>query len=189
MKIVALNGSPRKDGNTAKVLKEMTKEHAGVDLEYFDLCDLDIKDCKGCFYCKKHDTCVIKDDMQMLYQKIKAADALVIGSPLYFGAETAPTKAFLDRMYAMLDFGQAPVKYVSKLHGQKKAICVFTCGNHSGKEVYANVNDRMYSAYAVLGFSEVRSYILGGTTVIGNVMELVDTGKALEECHKLLGDL
>jgi multimeric flavodoxin WrbA len=186
MKILALNGSPRKDGNTAKVLKEMTKEHAEVDLEYFDLCALDIRPCQGCFYCKKHETCVIKDDMQMLYKKIKKADALVIGAPVYFSAENSQTKAFLDRMYAMLDFGTGSVKYVSKLNGKKKAVIVFTCGNTKGKEVYASLKDRMLWAYSGLGFSEVHPYIIGGTTAAGNIMELVDAQKMLEECHKIL---
>lgn len=188
MKILALNGSPRKDGNTAIVLKEMTKEHADVDLEYFDLNQLDIKDCQGCLYCKKHDTCKIKDDMQMLYKKIKEADALVIGSPIYFGAETAPTKAFLDRMYAMLDFGTGSVKFVSKLHGKKKAIVVLTCGNPQGKELYVAQKDRMFGAYGGLGFSEVHSYIIGGANPTGNIMELVDAQKMIEECRKVLSD-
>ncbi len=189
MKIVALNGSPRKEGNTAKVLRDMTKEHADVDLEYFDLNDLRIKDCQGCLYCKKHETCAIKDDMQMLYKKVHQADALVIGSPVYFGAETAPTKAFLDRMYAMLNLSDGPTKYVSRFKEGKIAICVFTCGNVKGKELYSHLKDRMYSSYGVLGFLKVHPYIIGGVNPSVNILEMVDAQDMLKECHRLLDDL
>ncbi|MCG7840903.1 MAG: flavodoxin family protein [Methanomassiliicoccales archaeon] len=188
MKILALNGSPRKDGNTAKFLKELTKEHKDVDLEYFDLGDLKIKDCIGCFYCKKNEGCSIKDDMTMLYHKIQHAEALIIGSPVYFGAETALTKAFLDRMYTMLNFGSGPGIYISKIKGTKKVIIVFTCGNGKGNEIYTNLKDRMYSAYGLLGFSEVHPYIIPGVRPTIDILELQESQKVLQECHVTLGE-
>jgi len=115
MRILAINGSPRKDGNTARLLKEITKDHADVDLDYYNLNELKIKDCQACFYCKKNDACAVKDDMQLLYKKLREADALVIGSPIYFSTETASTRAFIDRMYALLAFGDGPGKYVPRL--------------------------------------------------------------------------
>ncbi|MBN1109672.1 MAG: flavodoxin family protein [Methanomassiliicoccales archaeon] len=186
MRIVALNGSPRPEGNTAQVLREMTKEHADVDLDYYDLGRLNIKDCQGCYHCKRHENCVIQDDMQMLYRKIKEAQALVLGSPIYFGAETAPTKAFLDRMYAFLAPSEGPRKYVSRLKEKKKAIIVLTCGNVKGNEVYAHLKDRMYSAYGNLGFSDVHPYIIGGTSPAVNILELTDAQDMLRECREVL---
>ena len=79
MRILAINGSPRKDGNTAKLLKEITKDHVDVDLDYFDLNDLKIKDCQSCYFCKKNDACAVKEDMQKLYKKLREADAIVLG--------------------------------------------------------------------------------------------------------------
>jgi len=188
MKILALNGSPRKEGNTATLLKEMTKDHADVDLDYYNLNELKIKDCQACFYCKKNDACAIKDDMQVLYKKLREADALVLGSPIYFSVETANTRAFVDRMYALLAFGEGPVKYVPRLAEGKKAIVVITCGNGKGKEVYANVKERMYATWGGLGFKEVHPYIIGGASPQGNVMELLDAQNMLEECKDILGD-
>ena len=101
MKILAINGSPRKDGNTAKLLKEITKDHVDVDLDYFDLNDLKIKDCQSCYFCKKNDACAVKDDMQKLYKKLREADAIVLGSPVYFGSMTSQCKAFLERCIAL----------------------------------------------------------------------------------------
>jgi hypothetical protein len=68
MKIVAINGSPRKDGNTAKLLKKATEDHKDTDLVYYDLVDMRIKDCIACMHCKKHNECSIKDDMTQIYR-------------------------------------------------------------------------------------------------------------------------
>lgn len=186
MRILALNGSPRKEGNTAKLLKEITKDHAGVDLDYFDLNELRIKDCQACFYCKKNDGCAIKDDMQMLYKRIKEADAVILGSPVYFGVESANTRAFIDRMYALLAFGDGPGKYMPRLKGEKLAISFVCCGNLQGKEVYANIKDRQFAMWSFLGFKSARTYIIAGATPQGNVLELKDAQDMIEECRGLL---
>jgi multimeric flavodoxin WrbA len=186
MRTLAINGSPRKDGNTARLLKEITKDHVDVDLDYFDLNDLDIKDCQSCYFCKKNNACAIKDDMQRLYKKIREADALVLGSPVYFGVETANTRAFIDRLYALLVYGEGPVKYVPRLKGDKLAISFVSCGNGRGKEVYANIKDRQFATWAFLGFKNVHTYIIAGATPQGNVMELVDAQDMVDQCQKLL---
>lgn len=188
MRILAINGSPRKDGNTARLLKEITKDHADVDLDYYNLNELKIKDCQACFYCKKNDACAVKDDMQLLYKKLREADALVIGSPIYFSTETASTRAFIDRMYALLAFGDCPGKYVPRLKPGKKVIAVFPCGNPNGQEFYAEVAKRMFATWGMLGFKEVHPFVIQGTSPQGNVLELVRAQEVVKECHGLLGD-
>ena len=96
MKTVVLNGSPRKDGNTAKLLKKATEEHGERRPEIFGSCDMKIKPCMGCMYCKSHELCSINDDMNKIYKAIKEADAVILGSPIYMGAETAWLKGALD---------------------------------------------------------------------------------------------
>lgn len=187
MRILALNASPRKDGNTAKILKEMTKDHADVDLDYFDLNSMKIRDCQGCMSCKKNDGCAVKDDMQKLYKKIKECDALVLGSPIYFGAETASLRAFIDRCYALLEFGKPPAMYAPRLTGKKQVIVVLTCGSPMGKEVYAAEADRLFKTWPGLGFQDVHVYVIGGNRPTVNVLELTDAQAMLKECQKLLG--
>lgn len=184
--MLAINGSPRKDGNTAKLLKEITKDHVDVDLDHFNLNDLKIKDCQACFSCKKNDACAIKDDMHLLYRKLREADALVLGSSVYFGVETANTRAFVDRLYALLAFGDGPGRYVPRLKGDKLAISFVSCGNGRGKEVYANIKDRQFAMWANLGFKNARTYVIAGATPQGNVLELVDAQDMIGECQKLL---
>ena len=186
MRILAINGSPRKDGNTAKLLKEITKDHVDVDLDYFDLNDLKIKDCQACFFCKKNDACALKDDMQKLYKKLREADAIVLGSPVYFGVENANTRMFIDRLYALLAFGDGPGKYVPRLKGDKMAISFVSCGNGKGKEVYANIKDRQFTMWANLGFKDVRTYVIAGAAPQGNILELVDAQNMVKECQELL---
>ena len=105
MKIMAFNGSPRRNGNTATLLKEALKGAAasGADTEYVDLYSLNYKGCISCFYCKRkdkeHGTCIVKDDLSPLLIKAKEADALLFGSPIYFMSLTSGMHALLERLF------------------------------------------------------------------------------------------
>lgn len=105
MKIMAFNGSPRRNGNTAKLLKEALRGAAasGADTEYVDLYSLSYKGCISCFYCKRkdkdHGTCIVKDDLSPFLTKAKEADALLFGSPIYFMSLTSGMHAFLERLF------------------------------------------------------------------------------------------
>ncbi len=104
MKVVAFNGSPRVNGNTHQalefVLEELKRE--GFETELIDICREDLKPCRACGSCGKNkdERCVLTEDRLNEYvQKMKAADGMIIGSPVYFGNMTAQTKAFLDRAF------------------------------------------------------------------------------------------
>ena len=107
MKILSVLGSPKKNGNTSALLSEYLRgaeQSEIVQNETIFLQPLDIKPCNGCDACKTTlDTCVFDDDMQPLYDKVKAADVLVFATPIYWWHMTAQLKTFLDRLYA-LDF-------------------------------------------------------------------------------------
>jgi multimeric flavodoxin WrbA len=104
MKVVAFNGSPRVNGNTHQaldiVLEELRKE--GFETELIDICREDIKPCRACGACGKNkdERCIMAEDRLNEYvQKMKDADGMIVGSPVYFGNMTAQTKAFLDRAF------------------------------------------------------------------------------------------
>ena len=105
MKIMAFNGSPRRNGNTASLLKEALKGAAasGADTEYVDLYSLNYKGRISCFYGKRkdkeHGTCIVKDDLSPLLTKAKEADALLFGSPIYFMGLTSGMHALLERLF------------------------------------------------------------------------------------------
>ena len=186
MKIVAINGSPRKEGNTAALLKAITEEHKDTDLVYFDLSEMKIKDCIACMHCKTHDSCSIKDDMGKIYAAVKEADAVVFASPIYMGAETGMFKSMLNRMYALLMPVEGPKRYQSRLSPGKKAIALFTCGNPTGDTFYAYQKDRFYATLATGGYSQVKVFIVGGALPAVNVMERAEVPKIVDECKKFL---
>ena len=103
MKVVAFNGSPRKKGNTAllinRVLDELKK--AGIDTELVQLGAQNIKGCLGCLKCFEaaDNTCVSRKDdiLNDCFQKMLAADGIVIGSPTYFANVSSEVKALIDR--------------------------------------------------------------------------------------------
>ena len=74
----------------------------GADTECIDLYSLNYKGCLSCFYCKRkdkeHGTCIIKDDLAPVLEKVKAADAVLFGSPIYFMNITSGMQAFLERL-------------------------------------------------------------------------------------------
>ena len=106
-KILILLGSPRKKGNSTALAGQIAKgaESAGAEVETVYLNGLEIKPCQGCYACKKKDAkgCVVDDDMQSLYPKVAASDALVIATPVYWFNMSAQTKIFMDRLFGMFD--------------------------------------------------------------------------------------
>jgi multimeric flavodoxin WrbA len=100
MKALAINGSHRKGKNTAALLKLVLQEleRGGVDTELLEVSDLRIDFCRSCNRCLRKTECSIRDDdMPMVGQKMLAADAIIIGSPVYFSNVTSRLKLFMDR--------------------------------------------------------------------------------------------
>lgn len=106
MKFIAINGSPRKNGNTAILLGKALEGAASqkAETEMIHLYDLNFKGCISCFACKKLDgksygRCAVKDDLFEVLKKIESADAFVLGSPIYFGEVTGEMRSFLERLF------------------------------------------------------------------------------------------
>jgi multimeric flavodoxin WrbA len=99
MKAVGIVGSPRKGGNTeiltAHCLKAIAEE--GLETELVRLAGLDIRGCNACGYCKENEGCSIQDDAQPVFDKMTAADVLVVGTPVYYGSATSLVKGLLER--------------------------------------------------------------------------------------------
>jgi len=106
MKVMAFNGSPRKTKwNTVTLLKNVLKGAASVGekTELVQLYDLKYSGCISCFACKKINRkrdgiCAVQDDLTSVLDRIRNTDALIIGTPVYYGAESAATRAFIERL-------------------------------------------------------------------------------------------
>lgn len=102
MKVVAFNGSPRKDGNTSILINHVISkiEEAGIESELINIAGQIKRGCTACLKCRdnlnKH--CVFDDDIvNECIEKMIEADGIIIGSPTYFAGLTAETKALIDR--------------------------------------------------------------------------------------------
>jgi len=100
MKVTAFNCSPRKDGNTAHMIKRVLDvlERNGIETEFVQVGEL--KGCKACVACRKNKDmkCIQKgDDLNLYVKKMAESDGIIIGSPTYFADLTAEAKALIDR--------------------------------------------------------------------------------------------
>jgi multimeric flavodoxin WrbA len=127
MKIIALLGSPRAEGNStllAQAFLEVCRSR-GADVETHVLNKMSYKGCQACMGCKtKAESCVLKDDMTQVYEAIRQADVVVLASPVYFGDFSGQLKTAYDRFYAYLD-----PSFASRLPAGKQAVFIFTQGN------------------------------------------------------------
>ena len=105
MKILILQGSPRKNGNTAWMAEEFKKaaEAAGHDVTLFDVAHKKIAGCLACEYChgKGNGSCIQKDDMQELYPLLAEAECLVLASPIYYFTMSAQIQSAIQRFYSI----------------------------------------------------------------------------------------
>ena len=105
MKVIAINGSPRKEWNTGTMLKHALEGAAsrGADTQMIHLYDLQYQGCLSCFSCKaksgkKYGRCGAKDGLTPILKEIESADALILGSPVYLGGISGAMQSFLERL-------------------------------------------------------------------------------------------
>ena len=104
MRVLGIVGSPRKSGNTEILMNEVLNvaREAGCETELFLMSEKQVAPCDACGTCFEVGACVVQDDMQELYAMMDRADAIVFGSPVYFGSVSAQTKAIMDRTFSLL---------------------------------------------------------------------------------------
>jgi multimeric flavodoxin WrbA len=105
MTVIGFNGSPRKKWNTATLLKKALEGAAsqGAKTELIHLYDLDFKGCTSCFACKtkggrSYGRCALQDELTPILSEVEEADALILGSPIYFGTVSGEMKSFMERL-------------------------------------------------------------------------------------------
>lgn len=104
MKIILINGSPRKDGNTSKALEVMEEElkKQGIETENIQIGHLKIHGCIGCGYCgtSEDNQCVFKEDIvNETAKKMRKADGFILATPTYYAGIAGTMKSFLDRVF------------------------------------------------------------------------------------------
>ncbi len=128
MEVIGFNGSARKTSNTATLLQKALDGAAsqGASTKLVHLYDLDFKGCKSCFGCKtkggkSYGRCAVNDDLTPILKEVEKADALILGSPIYFWAVSGEMKSFMERLMFPFyryttDDDPAPSLFPKKIH-------------------------------------------------------------------------
>lgn len=103
MHVIAINGSPKAEGNTYQALKIVTDElkKEGISSEIIHIGNKNIRGCIACGACRENlnEKCIIDDEVNEVIQKFKNADGIIIGSPVYYASIAGTMKSFLDRTF------------------------------------------------------------------------------------------
>jgi multimeric flavodoxin WrbA len=175
MKILGLNGSPKgTKSQTLKLVKAVLNgaDSKGAHVELVDICRLNIAYCSACGICHKKGKCVMKDDFQDLYEKILAADGLVMGSPNYCKSVTAQMKTMIDRMADAIHCQLLTGKYIVNVAtsgglGQDKQVTDYLNDImiNFGAFVTGSIGVAMRSKPAVFENAERKSFRIGESLV------------------------
>lgn len=154
MKILAINTSPRKERNTEQLLEEVLKGCRSIDeaietelVQVSDASEDDFKMCRGCWVCKKTGSCICGDDhVKTILDKIKDADVIIFGVPVFFYSVTAQCKTIMDRSLAYMPIGE-----------NKVVATAITCGS-AGVASTLQTMQAYYSAQDLLDAGWVATY-------------------------------
>jgi multimeric flavodoxin WrbA len=158
-KVVIFKGSPRKNGYTTRLLEQVAKgaKSKGAEVIEFDLNDSGIRGCQGCYYCKSHEGCATKDYLQPMYEDLKNAAGIIVGSPIYFGAITGQVKQWFDRMLPMIADTFEP-RYPGK-----KVVTIFAQGN-GNKDMFQNAIHSFNDYFSFFGWDLTDSLLCYDTS-------------------------
>jgi multimeric flavodoxin WrbA len=188
MKIIALQGSPRKKGNTARIVEWVEEEvkSNGHEIEKIYLNSKNIHGCLACGKCKETPDeigCIQKDDGLEILEKIVSADLVIFASPLYFWGVTAQLKAIIDRTYSLYVNYHQP-GHASLVKGQRQAL-ISTGGGpfENNAEPVFTAFQRLQNPHMAINAGEL---FIGGCTTPDNMDDSAKT-QAVEFAQKITG--
>jgi len=127
LKIAAVLGSPRPQGNSSTLAYKLldTARELGAEVRVYPLNLMNFQGCQGCMACKTDlEACILEDDLAPVLEDVRAADVLVMASPVYFGDLSGQLKCFFDRTYSYIN-----PDFTSRVPGGKKAVIVLVQAN------------------------------------------------------------
>ena len=190
MNAIVINASPRKKWNTAEVMQSAQKgaESVGAETEYINLCDLVFKGCRSCLVCKMKDKtkgkCYWRDDLTPVIEKILDADALLIGSPIYFGEPTSEFRALLERLiFCVMSYDDGSSYFTGKVN-----VGLFYTMNAPRKFYEESMKDNLSSIEFLFSYlnGEIKSYPVCDTLQVGDYSKYNMAGFSQELKEKQL---
>jgi len=170
MKVLGIVSSSRKGGNTETLVSEVlgSAQEAGAEMELLLLRDKIIQPCDGCRTCHKTGVCHIRDDMQEIYPELEAADAIVLGTPVYFWTVSGQCKTLIDRTYCY---------HTSRHLRGKVGAGVIATRRAGATQAFSVINNffnlqRMVAAGGVFGYGEERGAVRQDAQAMGECKAL-----------------
>jgi multimeric flavodoxin WrbA len=182
MRVLAFLGSPRKDGNTELLLNEAIKGLAAsnASVKTFNLNLTNIKPCQDCGGCEQTGQCIIEDDMTVIAAEIRAADRIILASPIFFFGLSAQTKAMVDRCQSFwcekyllkksIPEGEFGRKGLLLLVGGMKRQVGVDCGNATATAFFRTVSVREHKVLSYLGV-DAKGAIMEHPTALQEALE------------------
>jgi NAD(P)H-dependent FMN reductase len=171
LKVLGIAGSPRRDGNTDHLLRQVMAgaSSQGAETKTVVLSELNISPCRHCDGCIKTGKCVVEDDMQWLHTDLREADRIVLASPIFFMGVTAQTKAMIDRCQALW-----VIKYVLKLpvaiNPAKERMGIFiSVGGTKLRNLFEPAKATVKSWFTTLDIEYTGELVFSGIDEIGSV--------------------
>lgn len=182
MKVLGIATSPRRGANSQTLVENILAgaKEAGAKTEIVRLCMMNIQPCLGCNSCKTGDGCVIEDDMAVLIEKVEGADAVVLGSPIYWGRLNAQAYPFIDRMYALIK-----PDFTTDFPKGKKLVVALTCGGME-LEAMKPVNDYVKFVFGFLGFVDGGFICQNHCLLPDDIAQFPDTLRKAKELGRAL---
>ena len=166
MKVIAIYGSARKKGFSSLAVDSAINyfKEKGAEIKPYHLTDMNIGQCRGCFVCRRKETCVLQDDMTDLFQDIVTSDFVIFSSPVYCFDVSATFKLMFERLYPMLGGGMALgegfQKYTMR-YPKKKCMLILSQG--APGIMCREVKKRTQSNLKMNGFDNQRTIIINST--------------------------
>ena len=182
MRVLAINGSPRRGGNTELLLKQAVAgaKAAGAQVETLVINELNFVGCQDCGGCNKEGICVIKDDMQAIYEMLKQADGLIFASPVFFGSLSSQSKKLIDRLQA---FWVARNILKKKISDRPLRKGVFICVEASKREsFFKNASEITRHFFATAEFEYSGELFCSGVDKKGAILK---DKECLQEAYQL----
>lgn len=183
MKVLGICASPRKDGNTASMIARTLRGAAakGAETELVYLYDLDFKGCRACMRCKTEGECKWEDDMQSLSRKVKESDAIVFGSPIYYGDITGVAKCFMERtLYPKSSRERQPL-----IDRRRSTVLLFS-QNNPDLEAFRDAAERTKERFNRFGFEVKGTLTVQAKAAVEEVDPDSDAMRRAEELGKSL---
>ncbi len=182
MKVLGISGSPRKNGTTAKLVKEILNA-TGLETEFISLAGKDVRPCIACLACAKDNICKVEDYVGEIYDKIVGADAFVIGGSNIYSMLNGLTHNFLERFYQFHHDDKSPIAGkpgVAVGVGGKNGEPVSQVINH----FFSRINIRSLGTITTKGALPCFSCGIGHTCKISNVRNLLDKNGEIDMSFK-----